>query len=86
MVLVNGNWYLVHDLQDISEIVRENYNKELADEIDKLIPNHTDEEYNELSIMLRDSEYIEIDLQDEINRLEFQIEELEEKIEELEGE
>lgn len=48
MILVNDNWVQIRDLQDVSKIIRENYNKDLADEFDKLIPEHTDEEYDDL--------------------------------------
>lgn len=48
MVLINDNWEEVRDLEDISKIIREYFNEDLADEMDKLIPEHTDEEYQGL--------------------------------------
>ena len=48
MILVNDNWEQVNDLQDVSKIVREYFNEDLADELDKIIPKHTDEEYEGL--------------------------------------
>jgi hypothetical protein len=48
MVYINGNWEVCNDLSDISRIVREYYNCELADEIDILCPQCTKEEYEDL--------------------------------------
>ena len=45
MIYINDHWEEVRDLQDVSKIVREYFNEDLADELDKLIPEHTDEEY-----------------------------------------
>lgn len=86
MILVNDNWEQVHDLQDVSKIIRENYNEDLADELDKLIPEHTDEEYEGLQWDY-DQECDKVtDLENEIDNLKEEIERLESKIEELEGE
>ena len=86
MILINDNWEHIYDLQDVSKIIRENYNEDLADELDKLIPDHTDSEYEGLQ-----SDYDlkcdkVTDLENEIDDLEKEIERLENKIEELEGE
>lgn len=48
MVLINDNWEEVRDLEDVSKIIREYFNEDLADEMDKMIPEHTDEEYRDL--------------------------------------
>lgn len=86
MILVNDNWEQVYDLQDVSKIIRENYNEDLADELDKLIPEHTDEEYEGLQWDY-DQECDKVtDLENEIDNLKEEIERLESKIEELEGE
>lgn len=84
MILVNNNWEQVCVLQDISKIIRENYNEDLADELDKLIPEHTDEEYEGLQwdFNLKCEKIFE--LEDEISSLESENENLENKIEELE--
>ncbi len=83
MILVNDNWEPVRDLQDISKIIRENYNEELADELDKLIPEHTNEEYEKLQWDF-DLKCEKIsDLEDETSSLESENESLENKIEEL---
>ena len=85
MILVNDNWEQIYDLQDVSKIIRENYNRDLADELDKLIPEHTDEEYEELE-WDHDQKCDKVtDLENEIDDLEKEIERLESKIEELEG-
>lgn len=46
--LIEGHWEKVDDLHDISRIIREYYNPELADEMDELIPDtNFSEEYRE---------------------------------------
>lgn len=37
MLQINGHWETVDSLRDISKIIREHYNYELANEMDKLI-------------------------------------------------
>ena len=79
MILINDNWEQIDDLQDVSKIIRENYNEDLADELDKLIPEHTDSEYEGLQW--------DYDLKcDKVTDSQKEIERLENKIEELEGE
>lgn len=85
MILINDNWEQIYDLDDISKIIRENYNEDLADELDKLIPKHTDEEYDALSECLEESEDYVRDLEDKEEKLEKEIEKLKDKIEELES-
>ena len=84
MILVNDNWEQIYDLQDISNIIRENYNRDLADELDKLIPEHTDEEYEDLQNDLWDKENQIDDLESEISTLEIENEQLQRKINDLE--
>ena len=86
MVLINDNWGKVRDLEDISEIIREYFNEDLADEMDKMIPEHTDEEYWDLEWQLKEKDDDITSLKDENNTLENRIEVLEEKIEKLEEE
>lgn len=43
MVRIEGHWERIETLEDISRIIREYYNHELADELDKLIPEAEDE-------------------------------------------
>lgn len=84
MVLINDNWEEIRDLEDISTIIRDYFNEDLADEMDKMIPEHTDEEYQDLEWQLEEKDGDIISLKDENNTLEDRIEILEEKIEELE--
>ena len=84
MILVNDNWEQIYDLQDVSEIIREYYNRDLADELDKLIPKHTDEEYEGLKEELWDKENIIDDLESELSTLELENEQLQRKINDLE--
>lgn len=96
MILINGNWEIIRDLQDVSKIIREYYNDELADELDSLIPEHTDEDYYDLEFELadklteKDEEISNLDeeisdLKDEISDLKNEIEDLEVTISELEN-
>lgn len=84
MILVNDNWEQVNDLQDVSKIIRENYNYDLADELDKLIPEYTDEEYEDLLCDYNMKSDKVTDLENEISNLEKENKRLEEKVEELE--
>ena len=83
MVLINDNWEEVRDLEDISKIIREYFNEDLADEMDKMIPEHTDEEYYDLEWQLEKKNGDITSLEDENDTLENRIKILEEKIEEL---
>lgn len=80
MILVNGSWEIVEDLKDVSKIIREYYNEELADKLDYLLPEHTDEEYYDLNCNYNDT--IEL-LIHRIKRLGKMISDLEDEIEEL---
>lgn len=84
MILIEGNWEEVNDLQDDACLVRSYYNSDLADEIEKLTPIHSDEEYQELLDKVYDLEKENEDLQDENNALDLQNDELREEIEKLE--
>lgn len=86
MVLINDNWEEVRDLEDVSKIIREYFNEDLADEMDKMIPEHTDEEYQDLKWQLEEKDGDITSLKDENDTLENRIEVLEEKIEKLEEE
>ena len=86
MILVNDNWEQIYDLQDVSKIIRENYNRYLADEFDKLIPEHTDEEYEDLEVELCNEQEENLALDDENDELRYKISDLKRKIEKLKGE
>ena len=84
MILIEGNWEEVNDLQDAVCLVRSYYNSDLADEIEKLTPIHSDEEYQELLDKVYDLEKENEDLQDENCSLDSKNDMLREKIEQLE--
>lgn len=84
MILIEGNWEEVNDLQDAACLVRSYYNSDLADEIEKLTPIHSDEEYQELLDKVYDLEKENEDLQDENCSLDSENDMLREKIEQLE--
>ena len=84
MIVVNDNWEQIHDLQDVSKIIKEYYNRDLADELDKLIPEHTDEEYEGLKEELWEKENIIDDLEGELSTLELENKQLQRKIDDLE--
>ena len=86
MILVNDNWFSVRDLDDVASIVRDYYNPDLADVLEKLIPEYADEEYEELKYSLEDSESTVCRLESDLDTAEFRNEILEEKIETLEEE
>ena len=84
MILIEGNWEEVNYLQDAACLVRSYYNSDLADEIEKLTPIHSDEEYQELLDKVYDLEKENEDLQDENCSLDSKNDMLREKIEQLE--
>ena len=84
MILINDNWEQIYDLQDVSKIIREYYNRDLADELDKLIPEHTNEEYEDLESQLSDKDFEISNLEDEISYKDGLLDEKEEEIEKLE--
>lgn len=86
MVLINDNWEKVRGLKDVSKIIREYFNEDLADEMDKMIPEYTDEEYQDLEWQLEEKDGDIASLEDKNDTLENRIEVLEEKIEKLEEE
>lgn len=82
MILINDHWEHISSLKDISKIIRENYNCDLADKMDELIQDYSYEEYYRLECDLDDA-YGEIAvLEDDISKLENDIEILKEKLEE----
>lgn len=84
MILVEDNWEEVNNLQDAVCLVRNYYNSDLADEIEKLTPIHSDEEYQELLDKVYDLEKENEDLQDENCSLDSENDMLRKKIEQLE--
>ena len=71
----------VENINDVSTIIREYYNTELADQMDQLIPEHTDEKYDELTNDMEDEIF---QLNNKIDELEVQLDEANDKIFEFE--
>lgn len=84
MILIKDNWEEIRDLQDAADLVRYYYHSELANEIEKLIPGYTNEDYYELLEKVKDLENENERLQDENNALDLQNDNLREEIEKLE--
>ena len=82
---MNGNWEQIYDLQDVSTLIREYYNRDLADELDKLIDETNQDfqcELREKEDKISESENDIIDLELEVQYLRKQVEELENKLNE----
>lgn len=84
MILINDIWYEIYDLQDCVKIIKENYNEELAKEIENLIPEHSDQDYYELQGICDDLNDDIEELEDKLDIFETIIEKLENRIDELE--
>lgn len=61
LILINDCWEIVETLEDVSRVVREYYNRELADELDELI-NARETEIAELFSELQEYKYMYEDL------------------------
>ena len=83
----NLKYIKIYDLQDVSKIIREYYNRDLADELDKLIPEHTDEEYEGLKEELWDKENLipESTVKSVIDDIESDVNEIVEMLESIKG-
>ena len=81
MILVHGNWEQIYDLQDVSTLIREYYNRDLADELDKLIY----ETYQDFQCELREKEDKISELENDIIDLELEVQYLRKQVEELEN-
>lgn len=84
MILIKDNWEEVRDLQDAADLVRYYYHSELANEIEKLIPGYTNEDYYELLDKIKTLEKENERLQDENCFLDSENDMLRSKIEHLE--
>ena len=81
MILINNHWEMVTDIEDVSRVIREYYNPDLADELDKIVDILVQEVYSQ-----SDYEDMLEYKNDVIDNLNYQIDALEEKICELEEE
>ena len=81
MILVNDNWEQIYDLQDVSTLIREYYNRDLADELDILI----DKTYQGFQCELREKEDKISELENDIIDLELEVQYLRKQVEELEN-
>lgn len=84
MILINGDWETVEDLWDVSKIIRQKFNSDLADKLDKIIPTHTNEEYYELQCELEEKYGKISELEDKLSYKDQEVDEKNEKIEDLE--
>ena len=82
LIYIDDTWMPVENINDVSTIIREYYNIELADQMDQLIPEHTDEEYDELINDIEDKNSMMDDMEDEIFQLNNKIDELEAQLDE----
>ena len=79
MVLINDIWYNPKDLDDVSKIIRELFNEELADKMDELV-EASNRDYED-NLEWKDND---IDnLNEEINNLMNDIQDLQNEIDEL---
>lgn len=82
LIYINNTWLPVENINDVSTIIREYYNIELADQMDELFPVHTDEEYYELESELEARKNVISNMQEEIFQLHYKIEKLEAQLSE----
>mgnify|MGYP004592267501 CR=1 FL=1 len=82
LIYINDKWLPVENIDDVSTIIRKYYNTELADQMDRLIPEHTDEEYDELEYKLTHKGDVINIMQEEIFQLNYKIEKLEAQLSE----
>lgn len=86
MILINGNWEQVNNLQDVIRVVGEYYNDELAKTMEGLIPEHTDDEYYDLESQLSDKDFEISTLEDDISYKDGELDRQDEEIEDLKKE
>ena len=83
MIYVNNHWEPVSTLDECMQLVRE-YNEELASKIEEMLPRHTDEEYDVIEEELEKTTGYLQDAEDEVDKLQEQIDDLNEIIYDLE--
>lgn len=83
MIYINNHWELVSTLDECIKLVRE-YNEELASKIDEMLPKHTDEEYDGIEEELEETIGYLQDAENEVDKLQEQVDDLNEIIYDLE--
>lgn len=83
MIYINNHWEPVSTLDECIKLVRE-YNEELASKIEEMLPRHTDEEYDVIEEKLEKTTGYLQDAEDEVDKLQEQIDDLNEIIYDLE--
>ena len=84
MILINGNWEQVNNLEDVIRVIGEYYNDELAKRMEGLLPKFSEDDYYDLCNECGDLEMEIESLESEVDDLKSEISRLEDKIEELE--
>lgn len=87
MILINNEWYNPKDLQDVLDIIREEFSYDLAHKLDELIQSLRnelkDENDYDLGCQIDDLNNEISSLEDDINDKDNEINELKEEIDEL---
>lgn len=52
MILIDGHWEAVNDLHDVSRVIRDHYNNELANKLDEMIEEveQVEKRYNDYDL------------------------------------
>lgn len=83
MIYIDNHWELVSTLDECIKLVRE-YNEELAARMEDLLPNHTDEEYDDIQEELEKTQNYLSEAEDEVDKFQEQVDDLNERIYDLE--
>ena len=87
MILIKGDWYEIRDLDDAIQLIREDYNYDLADRIDELVNELNLDHSSDMSDLQDECDMLENECankEDRISTLENEIEALNEEVMELE--
>ena len=56
IIQINGTLEYIRNIQDIITVIRTYYSEDLANELEDLMPEHTDSDYYDLESQLRELE------------------------------
>ena len=56
MIMINNQWYNIQSMDDIQRIISEEFSEEVAEEISRFMPEHTDYEYYEIFSQLEETD------------------------------